>query len=304
MLQGARSAHAETDLLSELQQKSEKEGLAFARVAGNVVDVYPFSSHPVLCIWGNTVTFAVGFSSDGRKVVFKDYNEDLTIKKIDGQVLTGTSALKFPNMDAWLSPNSEQLLFSTSTASIPRLSALYLADLTSNRIELLEPESPHVAASEFSFSAGWSRDGRSIVYAQGGQIIKLDLRSRTKSALTRGTSPSWSPDGKWIAYKGNDRSARLMASDGSNQKGIMPGRQILGFLHWSPDSAYLMFGENHQPELLEFFQGQFGTSTRLSVYRVRDGATAPIHSFGTYGGSDLGFGWIYDYSKFCRSGIR
>lgn len=84
----------------------------------------------------------------------------------------------------------------------------------------------------------------------------------------------------------------------------MLGRKILGYLHWSPDSKYLMFGESHQPDLLEFFQGQFGTTTRLSVYRVRDGATAPIHSFGIYGGSDLGFGWIYNYSKFCQSGVR
>lgn len=280
------------------------EGLALARVAGNVVNVYPFGSDPILCIRGTAMTFAVGFSTDGQKVIFKDYNDTLTVKKIDGVVLTETSALKFPNMDAWLSPNGEQLLFLTSSSSTPPLSALYIAYLTSNRVELLEPEFPHSAASGFSFSAGWSRDGHSIVYAGDGEIIKLDLRTRTKSTLTKGTSPTWSPDGKWIAYKTENKTARLMASDGSNQKDIMPGRQILGYLHWSPDSEYLMFGENHQPDLLEFAQGQFGASTRLSVYRVRDSATEPIHSFGAYGGSDLGFGWIYNYAKFCQPGIH
>ena len=38
----ARSVNAEADLLSELQPKSEKEGRAVDRVAGNVVNVYPF----------------------------------------------------------------------------------------------------------------------------------------------------------------------------------------------------------------------------------------------------------------------
>jgi Tol biopolymer transport system component len=249
----------DTDLLSELQQRSEKDGLALARVAGNVVDVIPFGSDRKQCFLGDAIIFAVGFSSDGLKVVLADYQQNLTIKTVDGEVLTATSALKFPNMLAWLSPDGKQLLFSTArNSSIPPLSGLYLADLTSNRVELLDPEVPHAGIDAgFSKSAGWARDGTSIVYSREGQIFHLDLRTRSKSTLAKGTSPSWSPDGKWIAYKAEDGTARLMAFDGSNQTNIMPGRPILGYLHWSPDSEYLLFSENHKPNLLEFFRGNW-----------------------------------------------
>ncbi|MEO8050898.1 MAG: hypothetical protein ABI833_10825, partial [Acidobacteriota bacterium] len=283
VLIGCRSMRAETDLISELQQKSEKEGLALVRLRGNLVDLIPFGSDLIHCVRGNTGFILTGISPDGLKVIIMDYQGNLTINRIDGQVLMATSALKFPNMQSWLSPDGKRLLFLTLSNS--SISGLYIADLTSNRVEFLERELPPPGLSYgLSKSAGWSRDGTSVVYAHERQIIKLDLGSRMKSTLANGTNPSWSPDGKWIAYKGEDGTARLIASDRSLQKDIMPGHQILGYLHWSPDSEYLMFGENFKPDLLEAFE-RFGSSSRLSVYRIRDGAVAPVYWSGMKGGS-------------------
>lgn len=298
VLLGCRSVHAETDLISELQQKSEKEGLALVRVRGDLVDLVPFGSALRHCVRGETGVILTGISSDGLKVILMDYQLNLTINRIDGEILMATSALKFPNMQSWLSPNGKRLLFLALGNSSS--SGLYIADLTSNRVEFLERELPPPGLSYgLSNSAGWSRDGASVVYSHEGQIIKLDLASGNKSTLAKGTHPSWSPDGKWIAYREFGK-ARLMAADGSFQKDILPGHQIFGYLHWSPDSEYLMFGENYQPDLFEAFE-RFGSSSRLSVYRIRDSATAPVYWFGLKGGSDSGFGWIYNYSKFCHS---
>jgi len=73
----------------------------------------------------------------------------------------------------------------------------------------------------------------------------------------------------------------------------MPGRKILGFLHWSPDSAYLLFSEEVRWNPLN--------ASQLVVLRVTDRETVPVMDFGPEGGQDDNFSWIYDYKSFCAT---
>lgn len=57
----------------------------------------------------------------------------------------------------------------------------------------------------------WSPDGKSIAFSMQGSIWKVDLATRAATELTYSSayhsSPDWSPDGKWIVYTA-DHDAR------------------------------------------------------------------------------------------------
>jgi len=298
-----RCSEAQNDLARELRMKSMERGLAISRVRGNLVDIIPFDADRIGCVWSRPV-YSASFSSDGAKVIVVD-NRGVTIQRIDGSIVS-TAEVRFPNLEPWLSPDGKQLLFETSHLTSTRTpSGYFFATIGSDQVEMIESE---IARSGLAVgllpSAGWSTDNRTVVYAHDGQIIELDLRSKHKVVLGRGTNPTWSPDNKWIAYKTEHGTARLVTPDGLTHMDLMKGHRILGYLHWSPDAEYLMYGEEFHPSVMEFLMGFFtvpaGSTSRLSVYRVRDGATLPVHWFGPLGGSDIGFGWIYDYHELCR----
>lgn len=298
-LQSCSVALAQNDLARELRNKSIDHGLALSRVRGNLVDIIPFDADRISCVWRRPV-YSASFSSDGAKVIVVD-DRGVTIQRIDGSIVS-TAEVKFPNLEPWLSPDGKQLLFETSHLTSTRTpSGYFLATVGSDQAEMIEPEiAKSGLAAGLLPSAGWSTNNRTVVYAHEGQIIELDLRSKHKVVLGRGTNPTWSPDNKWIAYKTEDGTARLVTPDGRTQTDLMKGHRILGYLHWSPDSEYLMYGEEYHPSLMEFFKVPADSTSRLSIYRLRDGAILPVHWFGPLGGSDIGFGWVYDYHKLCR----
>jgi TolB protein len=151
--------------------------------------------------------------------------------------------------------------------------------------------------------AGFAPDGNQLVFVstRGGgtaDLWTLDLRTRKAKALTSGAGgnfrPSWSPDGRWIAFSsdrsgdmpfGHGRWERLhvvdlyiVHPDGSGLKRITEHGGFCGSPKWTADSrrviAYCMTAEQTldnrraAPEHPE--------DTRIVTIDIQSGAASPV----------------------------
>ena len=98
-------------------------------------------------------------------------------------------------------------------------------------------------------SAVWSPDGDSIALEDGGLVV-MDLATKIKRQIGPGgggQQPTWSFDGRWIAYSttyGDPRGSpaiSLIHPDGSGWRDISQhGKGAWMFPCWSPDGGWLV----------------------------------------------------------------
>jgi hypothetical protein len=129
----------------------------------------------------------------------------------------------------------------------------------------------------------WSPDAGSIVYGKDGTVNVHNLRQGASHFLSKGSNPLWSPDGKWISYRGPSGEAMLIDPLGKSSRQLAQGQQITYALHWSPDGHYLLMTLRTRVAGAEWGQ--------LAVLRLSDGARMPIRERG-WGVDDWGMEWV------------
>jgi len=134
------------------------------------------------------------------------------------------------------SPNGQQMVFISDRAGTPEL---YVMDVTGANVQRL-------TYGQYADSPAWSPKGDLIAYErQRGQgrydIWVIDSSGRNNRQIseagTRNEHPSWSPDGRFLAFM-SDREGRqkicLMGSDGSSPHCVsdLPGNSAMP--SWAP----------------------------------------------------------------------
>jgi hypothetical protein len=136
-----------------------------------------------------------------------------------------------------------------------------------------------------------------LVYEKQGRIYVFSIPRGASRLLTQGRDPTWSLNGKWIAYTTADGKAALVAVDGTSASWPISNHEPMGPVRWSPNSRYILFSEATAGLRIPFVTAYY----QLLICRVSDGECVSIRTFGAGAGDTENFHWITDYRKFCSS---
>ena len=150
--------------------------------------------------------------------------------------------------DPQWSPDGKKII---ATATINEQQRIYIVNPDGSNLEPLTP--PDIRAIHGS----WSSDGKQVIFCadddvhppqkNNTKIYCIDVKSeRVKTLISGGvnTYPSWSPDGKWIAFASNRESAYqiyIMDPDGGNVRLVANTEGRATAPRWSSDSKTIYF---------------------------------------------------------------
>ncbi|HKS40783.1 MAG TPA: PDZ domain-containing protein [Blastocatellia bacterium] len=194
---------------------------------------------------------------------------------------------------------------------------LYTLDLKSEKTTLVPTvvesdmtltRPTYAKVERFINSFSLSPSGARALFGARGEVFtvpakKGDVRNLTNTSGTRELSPTWSPDGKWIAYfsdKTGEYELYIRAQDGTGEEKRITtdGRAFRSGPTWSPDSTKLLFAE----KTLKLFYVDVTDGKPVMVDQSQVGSInsydwSPDSKWVTYAkASDNGFPGIYLYS--------
>jgi hypothetical protein len=278
------------ELRNELRTQSATNGLAFAEAHAGHVTVIPFDGPERYFESGYRFPITA-FGKAGQMVLwwyrsnFYDIGGEYIIESTGGQ----NAARNRPKIAGFhpigISETGGRIAFwAQPRAGLP--TGLYWAPFDFSTATLVDNTSE---------GADWSPDGRSLVYGKEGQIYIFDVASGASKPLVAGGDPTWSPNGKWIAFVGLAGRASAVTTVGAPVEWPLSSHKPLSAMRWSPDGHYVSFAvETASPPLT-----LLDVACTLVVCRVSDGQTTIVQEFGPESGNYAGFYWIVDYRKFC-----
>jgi TolB protein len=225
------------------------------------------------------------FSPDGKKVVY-----ETTVAGFE-QVFTmnadGTGPMQIThdavNHDspAW-SPDGKKIAFVSDKGGGE---AIYIMDVDGTGQERMTNDEHRY------IHPNWSADSTQLIFCtdddlkppkkNASAVYSLNIETKQLKTLISGgtnTYPSWSPDGKKIAFRRmlGERNSEVFVADrdGSNQRNLTNHPAFDGWPSWSPDGKQLVFASNRRSNYQIFIMNADGSNVRL-VANTEGRATEP-----------------------------
>jgi hypothetical protein len=303
-------------LALELQQRSASEGLALLRIRGSWI-VSPIGGGSTLTRNPKGNSFA-WFSTKGdfvawwilpSGVINPACPGSIPVTRRDGELLwrlPGTFRHGQTRIQTLgLSQDGRRVaLYAANVndeqpwgATGPERSSLQWVDIvTMKMVQIGDPSSDQDVGS-----IGWSPNGNSFVFDRGGKIFIHDVALHRTPAVAEGWDPTWSPDGKQIAFRTGEGRAAALDPTTLKQIELLGGRKVLSAIQWSPDSKYVVATE--LASLWEkVFHGDPTISAITRVYKLSDMSSVIVDAINFESLDDRGrfWFWILDYSGFLQ----
>jgi Tol biopolymer transport system component len=199
----------------------------------------------------------VAWSPDSRSIAFTgrvNGTDRIFIAHADGSSTVGIGDPGFESQDPAWSPDGTRIAFRGGRFDKER--SLYVMNVDGSGLRPLIPPTDGPIGNTYSYwHAAWSPDGTTIAFTKeteqfGQQVWLFDLASGTERLVPDCPRycdyPTWSPDGRQLAYYVNDVLERwskghfaIVNADGSSDPVVL-APEIAGAPVWSPDGRKLI----------------------------------------------------------------
>jgi TolB protein len=148
-------------------------------------------------------------SPDGTRIAFVLYPEGRKSSQIHTANVDGSGMIQLTEGESYhwsprWSPNGRQLLFETTRNDNP---VNHVKNGGHRDIYVMDADGrnqTNLTEAAYGHAPSWSPDGKQIAYmaARGIWVMNADgsAKKNISRAKTRDSEPAWSPDGQWIAF--------------------------------------------------------------------------------------------------------
>ncbi len=191
-------------------------------------------------------------SPDGKSFIYSSRESgylDIYLQTIDGSnIVNLTKNSNIDNKQAVFSPNGQEIAFRSERDG----GGIFVMNINGENIRKI---------TDLGFYPNWSPDGQEIVFSKydfsqpserpdfPSELWRIKIETGEKYFITNqdAVQPSWSPNGKLIAFwglRGAQRDVWLISADGGEPISITDDAATDWSPVWSPDGKYLYFASD------------------------------------------------------------